>query len=208
MKRYTAGILLGTLVFVGACSSKKVLMPPRMDLRGVGTIGMLDFAPRGANDINGQASREFLAVVHTAQPGVPILELGDQQVVLTSLGHRVIDPAAIRAIGKEHQVDVVVVGTLEARQVKPSFRLGRAAESVSAGAEIEGALTVRMYETRSGATLWTATSRCSEQLASIRVANGQLSGIGASDPSGAEGRLVRRLVHLATGDFRPYWVRQ
>ena len=205
---YTVGVVLSLLVVLGACSTKKILMPPRMDLRTVGTIGMLDFSPRAAGNLNVQASREFLAVIHSAQPGVPILELGNQQVVLTSLGHRVIDPAAIRAIGEQHHVDVVVVGTLDARQVKPSFRLGRAAESVSAGAEIGGALTVRMYETRSGATIWTASSTCSEPLASIRVADGELSSVGASDPGGAEGRLVRRLVHLATGDFWPYWVRQ
>jgi len=209
MKRYTAAVgFLCLLALFWGCSSTRVLVPAKIDLRGMGTIGLLDFAPRAANDLNVQASREFMAVVHSAQPGVPILELGDQQAVLGSLGHHAIDPAAVRAIGAQHHVDVLVTGTLEARRIKPSFRLGRDAESISAGAEIGGALTIRMYETRSGATIWTTSSECSEPLASIRVANGELSGIGTNDPAGAESRLTRRLVELATGDLWPRWVRQ
>jgi len=183
-------------------------MPPRLDLRSLGALGMLEFTPSSTGQLNVKASREFLAVVHSAQPGVPVLELGNQQQILSALGYQAVDAEAVRAIGKKHQVDVLVVGTLDARRIKPSFRLGRDAESVSASAEIEGALTVRMYDARSGATIWSAASRGSERLASIHVAGGGLAGIGARDPEGAESRMVRGLVYSATDDFRPHWVRQ
>ncbi|TFH24603.1 MAG: hypothetical protein E4H03_03195 [Myxococcales bacterium] len=208
-KSFAGAVLVGALVSMTACSTHtRVRMPPRLDLRSLGSIGMLEFSPSSGGQLNVEASRELVAVVHSAQPGVPTLELGAEQQILASLGHHTMDAEAVRAIGKKHHVDVLLVGTLDARRIKPSIRLGRDTESVSASAEIEGALTMRRYDTRSGATLWSAASRGSERLASIHVAGGGLAGIGAYDPQGAESRMVRGLVYRATDDFRPYWVRQ
>lgn len=183
-------------------------MPPRVDLHAFGAIAMVDFSPPDPNGSNLQAGREFLAVVQSAQPGVPILELGDRNRVLADVGHGVLEADAIRAIGARHRVDALVVGNFEARQVRPSFRLGAFAESVSASAQVDGALTVRIYDTHTGATLWSTAAHGRESIANMTVANGDLAGVGATDPRAAEARLARGLVHEATHDFWPYWVRQ
>ena len=45
-------------------------------------------------------------------------------------------------------------------------------------------------------------------IAAVAVANGDLSGLGVTDPLAAESHLVQALVSRATQDFWPYWVRQ
>lgn len=200
-------IAIASTLLVAACASNRVLMPPRIDLRGYGTVGMLDFTPQTFDGLNVQATREFLSVLHAAQPGIPVLELGDQQTVLRSAKRTTLDPEAIRAIGKRHNVDVLVVGELDSQRIEPSVAVGRSADFVTAGAALRGALTVRMYETRSGATIWSSSVQCQEPLAKVRLTGSDLSGLAAGDPAGAATRLVRQLVDGATTDFWPYWVR-
>lgn len=196
------------LSLVAACSSQRILMPPPVDLHAFGTIGMLEFASAAGTDLNARASREFMAAIHSAQPGVPVLELGDRNRNLAEVGHATVDAEAIRALGKKHQVDTLLVGELDAQRVRPGVSLGAALESLSAGADLQGALTVRMYDTRTGATLWTEAVTGSTPLAAVAVANGDLSGLGVTDPRVAEDHLVEMLVSRATQDFWPYWVRQ
>lgn len=169
---------------------------------------MLEFASAAGTDLNARASREFMAAIHSAQPGVPVLELGDRNRNLAEVGHATVDAEAIRALGKKHQVDTLLVGELDAQRVRPGVSLGAALESLSAGADLQGALTVRMYDTRTGATLWTEAVTGSTPLAAVAVANGDLSGLGVTDPRVAEDHLVEMLVSRATQDFWPYWVRQ
>ena len=209
MKRFGKGIaILAIALVVVACSSQRVLMPPRVDLHAFGTIGILEFTPNTFDGLNQQATREFLSAIHAAQPGVPVVELGNQDIVLRGLGRYVLDPDAIRAIGKKHRVDAVAVGVLESRRIEPSIALGRSAESLSASAALEGALTVRIVDTRSGATVWSSSVRGREPLAGVRLAGGDLTGIAASDPNGAAINLVGHMVDAATSDFWAYWVRQ
>jgi len=198
-----------SLLLIASCSSsKRVLMPPPVDLHAFGTIGMLEFTSAAGTDINVRASRQFMAAIHSAQPGVPVLEIGDRQQSLAAVGHSTIDADAVRALGKKHQVETLLVGELDARRVRPGVSLGAGLESLSAGADLQGALTVRMYDTRTGATLWTESVNGSAPLASVAVAKGDLAGLGVNDPRAAEDHLIELLVGHATRDFWPYWVRQ
>lgn len=203
-----AGLLGTSLLLLPGCASKRVLMPAPIDLHAFGTIGMIEFSSAAGTHINVLASREFLAAIHSAQPGVPVLEIGDRHRTLAAVGHAAIDADAIRALGERYRVETLLVGELDARRVTPGVRLGTGFESLSAGADLQGALTVRMYDTRTGATLWTEAVTGSTPVAAVTVAHGDLSGLGVADPQAAESRLVQALVSRATQDFWPYWVRQ
>ena len=193
--------VLGALA-LGACSSSTMVqVPPRMDLRGMGPIGMVTFSSNEGDDLARQATTQFLAALQSAQPGVPVLEI-------PAPTDGVLDPAAIRALGKEHGVSALIVGVLEAKPVKPKVSVGGGLESLNARAEIEGELNAKLYQAGSGATMWTSLSRCRETVASVSVTGGGLAGIGANSRDDANGRLVRGLVDQATVDFRPTWVRQ
>jgi hypothetical protein len=197
------------LGLVAACSSSRLVqVPPRMDLRGYGTIGMIEFASNTQEDLREAASHEFLTALQDAQPGVPVLELGSERRVLRSLPADELDPSTIRAIGERYQVDVCLVGVLETKEVKPKVSIGSTVESLSATAEVEGSLSAKLFDTRNGATLWSSRAQGKETVAHLSVSEEGLSGIGASDPDDALGQLVHTLVSRATTDFRPSWIRQ
>jgi hypothetical protein len=153
------------------------------------------------------ASREFLAAIHAAQPGTPVLELGSELRVLGAVRADAMDPRTIRSIGEKYGVDAVVVGVLGTQEVKPKVAVDPSVKWVSAAAELEGALDARILETRSGATIWTAAARGREQVARVDVSGSGLSGLGANHPDEAKARLVRGLVDQATVDFWPHWER-
>lgn len=202
------GIVVAVLVLAGCSSSRMVQVPPRMDLSTMGTIGMVEFrSPQGSVELSRQANRQFLTELQAAQPGVPVLELGDETNVLGSTDVGRLDPETVRALGEKHQVDVLLFGVLEAEEVKPKVSIDSGWQGLNARAEIEGTLTAKMYDARTGATLWTcaATDRCT--IAALSVSGGGLSGGGTADADGARSALFQGLVAKATNDFRPSWVR-
>jgi hypothetical protein len=201
--------VLAVLAISFACSSSKTIeVPARMDLRGYGTIGLVGFSSEKAEELSQQASREFLSAIHSAQPGVAVLELGDARSVLPSLDRGSLDIKTIRKIGEEYGVDVIIFGVLETKEVRPKISIGSTLESVSARAEVEGLLNAKMFDTRNGATIWTKTARCKETVANLSVSGGELSAAGAHYPDAAREKLVRVLVAETTEDFRPSYVRQ
>ncbi|MGH7672496.1 MAG: hypothetical protein ACREMC_06320, partial [Gemmatimonadales bacterium] len=61
-----------------ACASKRVLVPPRMDLRPYGKLGLVTFSVENAKGTLHQfATERFAENVLAAQPGIEILELGN-----------------------------------------------------------------------------------------------------------------------------------
>ncbi|HKJ23454.1 MAG TPA: hypothetical protein VKB65_01435 [Myxococcota bacterium] len=91
------GIALGLLAGAG-CAKPRVWQEPRLDLARYGTVGLVEF---DSNRGDGEwATRRFLASLHAAQVGVPVLELGPLRPVLRSVGHETLGPEAARAIGE------------------------------------------------------------------------------------------------------------
>jgi len=187
------------------CSKPKTLYPPRVDLARFGTLGMLEFAAPAGDGLGVLASREFLASLQRGQPGTPVLELGDERRVLASLPRDTLDVEAVRAIGEKHHVDALVVGVLSAENLQPNVSFDSALRWATASAELEGGLDVRILDTQSGATVWSASTRARAQIARVDVDASGVSGMGANPPDEARLRLVRRLVQRATWDFWPYW---
>lgn len=210
-RRTAAPVILGAVLgLMTACSSSRLVqIPPRMDLRGYGTVGMIEFTSNTKENLHEGASREFLTALQDAQPGVPVLELGNERQVLRSLPAEVLDPGTIRAIGEKYQVDVCLFGVLETKEAKPRVSIGSTMESLSASAEVEASLNAKLYDTRSGATLWSTHAQGKETLGSLSVSSGDgIPGIGVSHTEDALDRLVHSLVARATNDFRPSWVRE
>jgi hypothetical protein len=196
------------VAFASGCSKQprapRVWIPPRIDLARFGTLGMLEFDTPGSPGLGLAASREFLGAIQSAQPGTPVLELGGEKQALAALQKTALDPEAIRALGEKHGLGALIVGSLEAERVAPSLAFDADARWVSAGAELEGKLSVRIFDARSGATIWSESSQARQPLGRIDV-SGAAAGFGASHPDEAKQHLVRILVERATGDFWGYW---
>jgi len=199
--------LIVAVAVAAGCSSTKVLIPPRVDLARYGTIGMIEFTSMDDPHLAGEVSREFLAAIQEAQPGTPVLELGKQAGILHSIRSDDLDPPTIRAIGEKYKVDAIVVGMLGAQEVKPKLAVG-GLDAISASAEMEGLLDARIFDTKSGATIWTRAARAKEQVARVDLSIEGIAGVGANSPGESKNRLVQSLVERATVDFWPHWEKQ
>lgn len=183
-----------------------VLAPPLVELAEMGAIGMIDFAANGHETLAPVASRQFLASVQSAQPGVAVLELGPRESVLAAVGGGALDPETIRAIGEKYELDAILVGELETREVQPRVSM-RELSTLRASAEIEGVLSARIFETRRGATLWTTSAETRAALARVELDPFRGDGdVDANAPERVRFAVVRELVSQATADFQPRWV--
>ena len=183
----------------------KVLVPPRVELARFGMLGMIEFAGPDGDGLGVLASREFLASLQRGQPGTPVVELGPQKRVLGALARSDLDVDAIRAIGEKYGVDALVLGMVQAEKLQPDLAFDSAARTMSAAAQLESGLDARIVDTRSGATLWSASARARAELGRFEVDAWGVSSSGGRTPDDARVRLVRELVDEATDDFWPYW---
>jgi len=200
--------LLSLGPLAAACSHTppppQVLEPARVDLSRFGTLGLVEFSSGAVDGFGASVSRDFLAAIQSAQPGTPVLELGDQRKLLAQVGASGFDPAAVKAVGATYSVDALVVGALDAQRVSPKVAFDPGAW-MTASAVLEGSLHVRILDTHTGATLWSNLSRAREEVAHMSVSGSGVSGVGADAPDEARQRMVERLVNRSTDDFWAHW---
>jgi hypothetical protein len=148
-KKLALGLVVVALG-AAACSSSRVLVPPRVDLTEFGTVGLVEFAAGEEKDLGQLATQEFVSSLQAAQPGVPFLELGDQAAVLQEVGRERIDPAAVQAIGKQYRVDTLVISARRERRL--AAHLARYARQVrerrAGGRQTRGEDLMRASATR------------------------------------------------------------
>lgn len=202
-----AAALALLLALLPGCA-KKVLVPPRVDLGAWRTIGIVEFSGGSDPALGVQATQEFMEIVHHAQPGVRILELGAEQQVLAEVDSAALDFEAVRALRERYGVDAVFVGRLEVGRVKPNLRFGQSFASMEARADVQGEIAARLLETGSGATVWSRTATSTRNVAHVGVPSTGLPSFGATDPSDVQAGLVRQLVANLSGDFYSRWVKQ
>jgi hypothetical protein len=195
-------------MLAAGCGGSSVLMPPRIDLQAFQRIGLVEFTSNAEGDLQALASQEFIQQMQSSQPGVPVLELGDEDEVLGAIGRDKFDPEAVQAMQERYNVDAVIVGTLEVTDVKPKVNLTQLLTTMDVQADVEAALTTRLLEGESGATLWTRSARSKQTVAHAGLDSQGGIHFGAEDPEAAYGSLVQALVDHVTQDFRPYWVKQ
>lgn len=205
----TAGLALvmvsGMSILFGCAHTEKVLVPPRVELKAYQTIGVIEFSTNAEDTLKPYVTQNFIQNVQSAQPGTRILELGGEDQVLRSMGHSKLDPEAVQSIGRKYHVDALILGHLEVSEIKPQVKVYPAAKALNARAYIEAALSTRILETGSGATLWTRATSGKTPVAGISLMEGGPFSIGISDPSEKYGKLIPELVYVNTSDFRSFY---
>ena len=189
----------------GPPAAPPVFLPPRLDLSRYGTIGIVQFAGPAAETLGSAATDAFLGAVHAAQPGTPVLELGNAASVLPAARGARIDPAAIRALAAREHVEAIWVGELAEGLEQPRLALSADYGSASASARRKASISVRLFDGASGATVWSAASERSIPVIAI---DGTLSGLGnlrTTPVEEARSILLRELVDDVTCDLRGRW---
>jgi hypothetical protein len=202
-----AGLLL-LLLATFACGShnrvSRVLVPPRLDLRPLGRLGLVTFTVENAKgSLHEYATERFAEEVLAAQPGMEMLELGSADSLLQRVGEKELGIAAAQELGKQRDIGAVFAGHLKVSNPNPSGGLGGI---VSARAEttVRVDLSVRLLSARSGATLWRSSAWATEKVGHVSLVGGQIN-FAAKDPKAAYGRLVSRVVGLAAQDMWSTW---
>jgi hypothetical protein len=191
------------MVMLPACAHKeKVLIPPKVDLKTYPSIGVVEFSTNAEDTLKPYVTQNFIENIQVAQPGTRILELGDADYLMRSLGHSQLNAETIQSIGQKYKVDAIILGHLQVSTIKPKINVYTAAKSLSAKAYVEAALKTRILETDSGATCWTRSTSGKTQVARVHLMEGGPFSIGVSDPKEKYGKLVPKLVYANTTDFR------
>jgi hypothetical protein len=195
--RRNAGIhLLLSLAMLAGCShTVLVSVPPRVDVKSYGTLGIVDFGSNSGPDVAARALRQLEEDVQAAQPGTRVIELGDRQALLAAVGSDRLDIAALKKIGEKYGVGAVFVGELAYSQ--PTMDV-----QVTDVAKLQGGVSGRLLETATGASVWTSSAWARRQLGSLSVsaAHGVTGGMGEANPREA---MLPALVYELTRDFRP-----
>jgi hypothetical protein len=179
-------------------------VPPRLDLARFQTLGIAEFSGGTKSGMGAMATEEFLAAIHAAQPGTPMLELG----AVAGLGRGAPAPEAVRTLAQREHVDAVFVGEVVETKTKPRVEIGPDLASGSVASERKAKITVRLVDGASGASVWSATSERTIPVVSANGAFGALPNVHTTPVDEAREILVRDLVNDVTLDFRPQWVRR
>lgn len=196
-------LLLLTMALFGCTRTVTVTVPPRVDLNAYPAIGVLGFTAQPAGELGEDATQKFLGNLQAAQPGVRLLELGSVEQVLAAVGHQELDFQAIRAIGRKYEVAAVLTGTVELSDIRPDIRLSPNLTAATAQAKVDGKMSSKLWETASGATVWTNSSWGSWQVAGITLSNGGATNVGYRHPKEKHDQILMALVRALNGEFWP-----
>lgn len=196
-------VLLLTTTLI-SCGGKKITVevPPQIDLTTQGTIGVVSFDVHSDTQLPGDITLKFIQHLQSAQPGVPILELGNQVNVLTEVGLSALDTEAVKAIGKKYGVDLLLTGTLEVTHSFPDVKFGQDLASMSAASYVRGNLNARFRQTSTGATIWSNGAHGKWKLAGLNLTSGNLSSIGMNNFEDTYKKMLQELARIGTIDFR------
>jgi hypothetical protein len=194
-------LLLGAVLVASGCGPK-TMVPPKIDLVGYGSVGFIKFKSDAQGELADYASQRFLEMVGESQEGARLIELGDEEALLKAVNMEKLDREAILAIGKEKNISAVIVGNLDVTDVKPKVSVGFGFLPVTVGAEVEAYMVAKLMETTDGATVWTASAKDREDVASVSMIPGGSVIFDAENPETAYGELVDHLVKEVSKDLR------
>lgn len=205
----TLAALAAVLLLVGCSSTTtiKVPVPPRVDLSQFHTIGLVTFASNDADQsLRQHCTQQFLQAVQAAQPGTRVIELGVEPRVLSAVNSKRWDAASFNAVKAMHNVDAIIIGRFELEKSKPDISLSTVWRTLSVKSDVKGALTAKLVETGTGATLWTDSAEMTTTVAGAHF-NSQGQGVFKSgDEDSALAQMIQCLVRDTTDGFRTHYV--
>jgi hypothetical protein len=194
--------VLATLA-VASCSAKYIIVPPAIDLAGLGTIGLVTFKAENAKgDLDAAATQAFLEEVTAAQR-VPVVELGPAATVLADIGKTAFDREAAAAIGEKQGVEAFFVGEIAVTKVKPQIDLAAPlSKTLFARAAFDMTIKVRLISAKNGATVWTNSGTRQGTVGSVGI-DGGVPVFAVGNQNSAMDNLLRQMMYQMTWDFRP-----
>lgn len=192
------------VILFGGCGGQKVLVPPRIDLKPYGTLGMILFETNAKGNLAEYTSQKVLNVLQEAQPGTPVVEMGSLQNVLAAVGRTQLDIETIKLIAQKYGVGGIITGKLDVEKVKPSVSISSMIRELGVSASVEASLSAKLLDAKTGATIWSNSAQGREKVASVGLLGSDIT-FNAKDPEKAYGNLMKRLIGVISDDFWAHW---
>jgi hypothetical protein len=201
-------VLAGIVLSAQGCGSHTLVqIPPRIDLTRHEILGVVEFASTAEGSLPAYTTSSFIEEMRADQGMIRVVELGPEDALLSSVGKTQLDREAFQAIGEQHGLTTIVVGDLDVSGVRPAISIRRGLSGISAAADVDARLGVRMIEVASGASIWSRSAEATRRVGHVNVLGGGFD-FDADDPEEAYGDLVQALVQVVTEDFKVHWERR
>jgi hypothetical protein len=197
-----------TLLAVALDCGKRVMIPPRIDLKDHEVIGIIEFKCSNEGKLAPLATRRFTEAIRADQGMVRIVDLGTEKDVLKAVNQKRLDQDAFKAIGEKYGVSTIFAADLIVSDVRPKISITPGFGVMSFSAEVAATLAVRMVEAASGASVWNSSADARQEVGGVTIFGGKAFAFNADDPDEAYGDLVDALVYKTTRDFRVTWERR
>ncbi len=195
--------------FTSCTKTINVYHPPRLDLTQYGRIGIITFTDNAQPSVADYATEQFENQIHSAQVGIPILDLGTEAAVLSSIGSSRLDSAAMVKIGQRYNVSAVFSGSLVYSNIETNVNLKEITQlNASVNATLHATLSVKLFETGGGATVWSDSTSWQRKLGQLSVNEHTGLSVGTNGYNDAYRKLVPDMVHDVTGDLRGRYTRE
>jgi hypothetical protein len=198
------------LLLLWGCGPK-VMIPPKIDLTVYDNVGIIGFGCDAEGNLKDCVTQRFLEEIRDYQKTASIIELGSEEEVLKSVQAAQLNLDAIRAIQQKYEVTAVFTGTVDIAEVTPIVELypeyttisGQSgAEGMRVKAHVKASLSVVLYDTRSGTSIWSGSVSNDEIVEKVRVLKGGNIVFDAEEPRFAYRDLVRPMIKGISADFK------
>ncbi len=206
------GVLLLVLTIISIISCSKttnVYYPPSLDLAPYGRLGVITFSDNANPSVAQYATEQFQSHIQSAQIGSPIVELGTKEQILKSVGSNQLDIETLRKIGQRYKVSAVFNGTVIYSDVKTNVDLNAITDfTASVNSTLYADLSVKLIETKGGATVWSDLASWKRKLSRVNVNKNTGISIGTKGYDDAYRKLVPDMVNDVTSCFRGRYVKE
>jgi len=198
--------LLVFLLFMFISCSPKIMAPPEIDLLHYERVGLISFSSKNVeSQFDEMATQLFIQEISRFQKRVQIIELGTLDEVLGRINKETLNQEAVKAIGKHFGVASFFHGEIHVSDVKRSSHEVnlKVTSRVVLRMTFNSTLTIRLYSTETGATLWADSAYKEKTIDHILHSPDSIPDFGIKDQNKVNKKLTEHLVHELIRDFRP-----
>ena len=171
--RRTAGWLLLLVTLWGCSNTVLVPVPPRMELKEYGTLGVTEFLelhPRRQRTGDARASVAHPCGTAGDAPG----GAGQPRGLACHGRQPPARPEALEKIGAKYGVDAIFVGEITYSEPKTNININSTSKlEGSARTDVRGDISARLVETRTGAAVWSSSAWATRQVGRVDVSGYQ-----------------------------------
>ena len=201
-------LLSFAILSIASCTKTvRVYTPPRLDLSQFGRLGLITFSDNAQPSVAQYATDQFQNAIHSAQAGIPIVELGTEKNVLRNIGSNQLDSQARQKIRKQYNVSAIFIGSVVYSDIKTNVDLKDYARlRANVNTTLNATLSVKLIETEGGATVWSNSVSWKRKLGNLNISEHSGVSVGTKGYEDAYRKLVPDMVYDITRDFRGGYV--